>query len=112
MDDALVRRCEERLHAELETLAADGDLGAEERATVVLDQQAVGRLSRMDAMQRQAMAEARARRIVARRARIEAALGRIRDGEFGWCAECGEEIAEARLNLDPAVPTCIRCARG
>jgi DnaK suppressor protein len=112
MDDALIRGYEARLRAELDSLEVDGGLGAEDRATVVLDQQAVGRLSRLDALQRQAMAEAHARRIAVRRARIDMALGRIRDGGFGWCAECGEEVAEARLDLDPAAPTCIRCASG
>jgi RNA polymerase-binding transcription factor DksA len=42
--------------------------------------------------------------------RIEAALARIKAGEYGWCAQCGEPIAPARLTLDPAVPTCIACA--
>lgn len=111
MEASVIRDCEARLKAELAALKAEGDLGAEERATVTLDQQSVGRLSRMDALQRQAMAEAWSRRLYARRSRIEAALARIREGEFGYCVECGEEIAPARLNLDPTVLTCVECAR-
>ena len=86
--------------------------GAESRAPVMLDQQAVGRLSRMDALQRQAMAQAEAARRAAQRARIRAALARLDAGEYGWCISCGEEIAPARLEQDPAVPNCIFCARG
>ena len=85
---------------------------ASERAPVELDQQSVGRLSRMDAMQVQAMASAQSRRRAAERRRIEAALRRWDQGEFGFCTGCGEEIAEGRLKLDPAIPLCVDCASG
>ncbi len=112
MDETRTRDYEARLRGELALLEAEGQLGAEDRAIVVLDQQSVGRLSRMDAMQRQAMASARARRLDARRGKISAALARIGEGEFGYCINCGEEIASARLDQDPAASTCIDCARG
>ena len=111
MDESVIRGYEARLRSELASLDAEGALGAENRATVTLDQQSVGRLSRMDALQRQAMAAAQSRRLDSRRGRIEAALARIRDGEFGACVECGEDIAAARLDIDPTVATCVECAR-
>lgn len=95
--------------AALDEIAARG---ADDRETVTLDQQSIGRLSRMDALQRQAMAEANARRIDNERRRIQAALTRIKEGEYGYCTECGEEIATARLKSDPSLPTCLSCARG
>lgn len=76
-----------------------------------LDQQSVGRLSRMDAMQQQAMAAAQDTRRRGRLAAIEAALKRLEQGEFGWCAECGEFIGLSRLDLDPVLMRCIDCAR-
>ncbi len=100
----------ERLAAikrELETLSA---LSEEDRAAVALDQQAVGRLSRMDAMQQQAMAQAAERARARDLQRIDAALKRIEDGEYGYCSECGEAIAEKRLAIDPMVSLCIACA--
>jgi RNA polymerase-binding transcription factor DksA len=42
--------------------------------------------------------------------RIRAALERIRNGEYGYCVECGTEIAPARLDLLPATPFCAACA--
>ncbi|GAA0487268.1 TraR/DksA C4-type zinc finger protein [Parasphingorhabdus litoris] len=78
--------------------------------TVELDQQSVGRLSRMDAMQQQEMAQAEARRRVHDLARIDIALNRIDEDEYGWCAECGEPIAYKRLEIDPAAALCIGCA--
>lgn len=86
------------------------DTAAEVRGPVTLDQQSVGRLSRMDAMQVQAMAVAAEERRRQQIARIRAALKRLDDGTFGEYVICGEEIAPKRLALDPAVPTCIRCA--
>jgi DnaK suppressor protein len=79
--------------------------------TVELDQQSVGRLSRMDAMQQQEMARAEARRRTSDLARIDIALKRIDEDEYGWCAECGEPIAYKRLEIDPAAALCVTCAR-
>ncbi len=95
------------LKREIEDLSR---IAEEDRATVELDQQSVGRLSRMDALQRQAMAEASERARVLEIRKIDAALQRIDEGEFGYCLECGEEIAEKRLDVDPAASHCIRCA--
>ncbi|MBI4792936.1 MAG: TraR/DksA family transcriptional regulator, partial [Deltaproteobacteria bacterium] len=74
-------------------------------APVELDQARVGRLSRMDAMQQQAMAQAAARLSEVERQRIEAALKRIDAGEYGYCVLCDEEIGEGRLRFDPSVLT-------
>lgn len=101
-----------RLKDEKNALTDSDEGSAEDRATVVLDQQSVGRLSRMDALQRQSMAQAAARRRKGRAARIDAALERMDAGEFGYCVECGEEIGLKRFQLDPTLPTCVSCARG
>lgn len=71
---------------------------ASDRDPVALDQESVGRLSRIDAMQLQAMALAQERRRKAERAAIAAAFQRIDEGEFGYCITCGDAIAEARLS--------------
>lgn len=102
----------ERLQQELQDLDREERSGADARRPVELDQQSVGRLSRMDAMQIQAMAQASAARRAGRRRRIAAALARLDEREFGYCTECGEEIAPGRLELDPTTPTCLSCARG
>jgi DnaK suppressor protein len=88
--------------------AADAET-SKDRAPVELDQQTVGRLSRMDALQVQAMAQETSRRRGNELRRITAALARMDDG---YCIECGEEIAARRLALDPATPYCIDCASG
>lgn len=41
---------------------------------------------------------------------IEAALHRIAQGDYGWCATCGAEIAPERLDTLPHTPFCRNCA--
>lgn len=77
---------------------------------VDLDQSSVGRLSRMDAMQSQAMALESRRRREIQLTRISTALERIEEGEYGYCAVCAEEINVRRLKVDPANPFCLSCA--
>ena len=90
MTDGKIRKRLEQERADLRRLAeaTEGDA-----KPVELDQTKVGRLSRMDAMQVQAMAaEAERRR------------------EYGYCTACGDEISAKRLDSDPAAPLCIACA--
>jgi len=82
----------------------------ESRRPVELDQQRQGRLSRMDAMQAQQMSQAIGRRRVAALQRIDAALNRLAEGEFGYCVSCGEPIDVRRLEIDPTTPQCADCA--
>ena len=74
---------------------------------VELDQTRVGRLSRMDAMQGQAIAQASVTRRQAQTQALKKALARIVAGNFGRCLECDEFIALARLDIDPTVELCI-----
>ena len=108
MDRQAVRKRLTEKQAELRALAESSSAS---RQPVELDQSRVGRLSRMDAMRDQAMALEIARRRELELARIAAALRRLDDGEYGECLSCGEEIAAKRLELDPATPVCIDCAR-
>lgn len=80
-------------------------------ATVVLDQSAVGRLSRMDAMAGQQMALETERRRKAQLLAIEAALRRISNNDYGYCGECGEAIVTGRLEFNPALQCCIACSQ-
>lgn len=79
---------------------------------VELDQQSVGRLSRMDAMQMQAMAAEHERRYRIEHQRILAALARIEAGDYGYCLTCDAKIPAKRLELDPAAAQCVKCAGG
>ena len=103
------------LRAQLEQRLAALQGHAEHRrtatATVELDQTRTGRLSRMDALQGQAMAQATEARAGVEARRIVAALRRLDEGTYGDCLECEEPVALGRLQANPAVPVCINCAR-
>lgn len=101
-----IRESLKRTLEELRIAAVDAAKGAQ---TVQLDQAAVGRLSRMDAMQQQAMSAGNARRIETEIRRVDAALNRIAIGVYGACCKCSEAIPAQRLQSDPATPFCLDC---
>ena len=99
------------LEERLEAITARREAQKEDEAPVELDQAKVGRLTRMDAMQQQAMAQAAGRRTEQERQRIMTALNRIKSGDYGYCIKCEDEIAEKRLQFDPSALVCISCAQ-
>jgi len=105
--DAVKARLEAR-RAELSQVSASA---AEAGRTVELDQTRQGRLSRIDALQGQEMTKAAERRRKQELQRIEQTFKRIAEGEYGYCAACGEAIGLRRLEVDPTTPLCIDCAR-
>tara|TARA_Y200000002_G_C22250292_1_gene483480 strand:+ start:150 stop:476 length:327 start_codon:yes stop_codon:yes gene_type:complete len=108
MDAAYFRA---RIECEQQELRMLSDAGRKARAPVELDQQSVGRLSRMDAIQQQSMDLAREERRKARLAMLAAALHRLDNYEFGCCLACGEDISRQRLEIDPVVTLCVDCQR-
>ena len=110
MSDPDVESLKQRLLDQREELLDVAESSKEAAQTVELDQSRVGRVSRMDALQAQAMAKESDRRRLLALTRIESALKRIEDGEFGICAVCDEPIAANRLAADPGALLCLDCA--
>ena len=106
-----VDRFKARLIAHRDELAGLAAAGEDYRHSPDIEQARVGRLSRMDAIQSQAVSMQIQGRRNLELQRIEAALTRIEEGEYGYCVSCGEQIEPERLDFDPAAPVCIRCAR-
>lgn len=98
------------LEDRLKDIIADQEYQKQEVAPVELDQARIGRLSRLDALQQQAMSQAMARLTDQEHQRILAALGRLESGDYGSCILCDGPIAAGRLRFDPSVLTCIVCA--
>ena len=98
------------LRDEMDQLKQLSETAKDSRAPVTLDQQSVGRLSRMDAMQQQSMELATEERRQYRLAALAAALRRVKSGDYGYCLKCDDKIAAGRLAVDPAVTLCIDCA--
>lgn len=100
----------ERLEGLIRDLTDQEQASRAATRTVQLDQTSVGRVSRVDALQAQAMAQETERRRQVALARAHRALEKLREGEYGHCEACDEPIAPERLRFDPAATLCIRCA--
>ena len=112
MNETDITRFKTLIHKSLAQLDDTLAQGAEGTQTVELDQQAIGRLSRQDALLNQAMAKAGQTRRAQEQTRLRAALARMEDGEYGYCTDCGEDIPPKRLELDLAATLCVSCASG
>ena len=77
--------------------------------TVELDQQLMGRVSRIDAIQQQKMAAANRSSQELDLRNITKALQSIEADEYGYCEECGDLIPFERLKIKPEALYCISC---
>ncbi|MDB9840153.1 TraR/DksA family transcriptional regulator [Planktomarina temperata] len=109
--DIQLAKYKEPIEQQLEELTAEDVLGQSAQKTVELNQQSVGRLSRMDALQSQAMAQEQQRRRDALKQALQAALRRLSEDEFSYFMECGGEIEEVRLLANPTVLKCMACIK-
>ncbi|MBT4588730.1 MAG: TraR/DksA family transcriptional regulator [Rhodospirillaceae bacterium] len=107
-----IKKVKKLLEAQRKELLQRVESTEEDRKPVELDQAQVGRLSRMDAMQVQEMALEQERRREIELQKIDAALARIKEGDYGFCTHCGDDISPKRLEFDLAVPLCVDCAAG
>lgn len=98
------------LAARREAIGAAAQTHDAAAAVVELDQARIGRLSRMDAMQSQAMSAELKRRNERELAAIKAALTRLDIDQYGDCLRCDEAISLARLRANPVATLCITCA--
>jgi len=105
--DELRKRLEEEKESYIETLRTSLESAKGEE----FDQQRVGRLSRMDALQSRSIIQAANRRIAGELQQIDFALERMNRGTYGMCQSCGREIPFARLDALPSALHCMSCAQ-
>ena len=110
-DEINIAQCKRKLLKQKEVLQEKHIYGRTPRTPVILDQTRQGRLSRIDALQQQAMDVALGERRENELRRIDAALARIATDEYGICVICGETIAAARLRHDPTAAICAHHAK-
>ena len=104
------KKIRESLERERADLLALSDAAADERRPVTLDQQSVGRVSRMDAMQVQAMAPNGGGAPPRAPAAHRCSAAPARYGDYSYCVDCGERIPAKRLAIDPTIARCMDCA--
>ncbi|MEX1993226.1 MAG: TraR/DksA family transcriptional regulator [Steroidobacteraceae bacterium] len=110
MNPAALDQLRSRLLDQKAELLASQRAAQENVKPVELDQAAVGRVSRIDAMQMQQMSLEASRRRERSLAMIGAAMRRIDEGTYGICVDCGEAIDARRLDVDLTAARCVRCA--
>ncbi len=110
MNDSLLGLYRDR-PLDLRTALRDGIRRFATTTDPVAPDRAIGRLTRMDALQSQQMAIEMKRRNEAQLRLIDQALERIEDRSYGICLKCEEPISPKRLEVHPETPVCIACAR-
>lgn len=71
---------------------------------------ALGRITRMDAINNKSVNEANLRRAKLKLAKLQLSLSKIGEADFGKCIQCGIDIRPARLMYLPESTKCIKCA--
>ncbi|MCK7459493.1 TraR/DksA family transcriptional regulator [Idiomarina aminovorans] len=109
MDANQIQTFKKQLEELKQQLLQSEEASKDDTKPVELDQQSIGRLSRMDAMQQQQMYQEQARRRKVQLQKVDGALRRIESEEFGECFVCGDDISLKRLQFDPTQTRCIEC---
>lgn len=108
MTDAQKAVVKEKIDSELQRLAKD--IATLEEVTQPVSAEDMDDITRMDSIVNKSVNEAALSAARSRLAGLEYAMKRIDDAEFGYCIDCGEEIAFARLLAMPEASRCIDCA--
>ena len=80
-----------------------------EMANPVSPDNAIGRISRMDAINNKSVVEASIRNLEKKLKGLEYALQNLHKPEFGFCAKCKQPIPEGRILLMPESRFCVKC---
>ena len=111
MKKALLDDLKKSLETRLDEITEELETAKANSRPVELDQQAVGRVSRIDAIQQQQIHLNSLKNLESQRQLIEAALSRVKTDDYGYCLQCEELIEEKRLIARPESPICLKCAR-
>jgi DnaK suppressor protein len=102
-------KLEQYIRAEIEALKRNIISYKEGAKPVALDS-AIGRVTRMDAINSKSISEESLCKAEIALLKLECALDKINDSDFGLCLECGEEIPFKRLMIMPGSFLCVVCA--
>ena len=109
MDKADRSAIKSQILAEIEKVKSD-IISLGQQTGPVKPDDAIGRLTRMEAISSRGISEAKLRDAKGRLIMLGNAIGKIDDPEFGNCRKCGDPIQIARLKFLPETTLCIECA--
>ncbi|NNE35407.1 MAG: TraR/DksA family transcriptional regulator [Rhodothermales bacterium] len=73
---------------------------------------AIGRISRMDAINNRTINDAALRAARDKQKQLAATLTNLSRDDFGICIKCGQAIPVGRMRLKPHAKRCVQCAAG
>ncbi|WP_456462324.1 TraR/DksA family transcriptional regulator [Reichenbachiella sp.] len=76
----------------------------------IAPENAIGRVSRMDAINNKSINEASLRKAEEKLDKLKVALSKIDDNDFGICVRCKQPIPVGRIMLVPQSNKCVNCA--
>lgn len=82
-----------------------------EQSKPISPENAIGRISRMDAINNKSITEAALRQAEAKFSNLKLALDKVGTKEFGVCVKCKQPIPVGRILLMPESTRCVNCAR-
>jgi len=109
MNEEQLNQIKKKVYSEIDTLRKEIS-SLEKEIRPIEPDNAIGRLTRMEAINAQSMQEANLNSAKVRLKKLENTLGRIDDDEYGICCDCEEPIAFKRLLLLPESLRCVQCA--
>ena len=86
-------------------------LDYKESTKPISPENAIGRVSRMDAINNKSVVEAALRKAEEKLNKLKLVLDRVNDADFGLCMRCGNPIPIGRILLIPQSRNCVRCAQ-
>ncbi|MEE3145467.1 MAG: TraR/DksA family transcriptional regulator [Bacteroidota bacterium] len=86
-------------------------LDYKESTKPISPENAIGRVSRMDAINNKSVVEAALRKAEEKLNKLKLVLDRVNDADFGLCMRCGNPIPIGRILLMPQSRNCVRCAQ-
>ena len=86
-------------------------LDYKESTKPISPENAIGRVSRMDAINNKSVVETALRKVEEKFNKLKLVLDKINDADFGLCMRCGNPIPIGRILLTPQSRNCVRCAQ-
>jgi DnaK suppressor protein len=98
-----------RIQAEIDKTSLQIE-GYKENTQPISPENAIGRISRMDAINNKSVAEAALRQAEDKLGKLKTVLGKVGSPEFGICVRCKNEIPLGRILIRPESLLCVHCA--
>ena len=110
MTDAERETLRQKLIAEIDATRHDIE-SLEEKTQPIAPDDAIGRITRMEAINSKSVHEAALTAALGKLPKLEQALAKVDQPKFGKCVRCGDEIPLARLMFMPESDRCMKCVR-